>query len=517
MKRIGIYPRKSVFRDNSESVAVQVKMCKEYSRIIFPSEEIVFSVYDKDEGFSGKNTNRPSYQELMADVRRNELDAVIVYKLDRISRNVREFSEMFGVLQEHNVAFISVKESFDTSTPIGRTVMFILAAFAQLERENTSERVSDGMQALGDAGYWTGGLVPMGTTSIRKVINGREHSFLLTDKETIWKVKLLGELMLNGYSITKIERYCRDHDIKSNKGCFLGSSQIHGILCNPVYCQNSEEAYYYFQSLGCKVPDNPSLFDGTKGLIAYGRTKTTKDGQRKNTSSSWSINTGIHDYVFTFDQWKAIQGRLGANKQDRSNKYHVGILKGVLTCKCGSKMANRVYVKNGIQFAYYYCQRAFRQKTCQIRYYRIKDIDDLFLSKLKDIQLNPQFIRPQKDIAEDHLNPAAIKSSIRSTENALHNLTIQLQENSSSPAAKYIISQIEELDRKLSALNIQLRRTEQAAVRRRSEEDERQRIHDNICFLLKNIDAMDYQEINELIRKITKKCVLDGDNLEIVF
>ncbi len=81
MKRIGIYPRKSVFRDNSESVSVQVKLCKEYSRIIFPSEDIEFSVYDKDEGFSGKNTNRPSYQEMICDVRNNLLDAVIVYKL----------------------------------------------------------------------------------------------------------------------------------------------------------------------------------------------------------------------------------------------------------------------------------------------------------------------------------------------------------------------------------------------------------------------------------------------------
>lgn len=517
MKRIGIYPRKSVFRDNSESVAVQVKMCKEYSRIIFPSEDIVFSVYDKDEGFSGKNTNRPSYQELMADVRRNELDAVIVYKLDRISRNVREFSEMFGVLQEHNVSFISVKESFDTSTPIGRTVMFILAAFAQLERENTSERVSDGMQALGDAGYWTGGLVPLGMTSIRKIVHGREHSFLLTDKETIWKVKLLGELMLNGYSITKIERYCRDHDIKTAKGFFLGSSQIHGILCNPVYCQNAKEAYYYFQSLGCKVPDNPSLFDGTKGLIAYGRTKTTQDGQRKSNSSSWSINSGIHDYVFTFDQWMAIQGRLGANKQDRSNKYHVGILKGVLTCKCGSKMANRVYVKNGLQFAYYYCQKAARQKTCPIRYYRIKDIDALFLDKLKEIQLNPQYIRVQSENAEEYMSPAALKASIRSTENALRNLTTQLQENASSSAAKYIISQMEELDRKLSSLNMQLRRSEQLAIRRQSEEECRKVIYENICFLLKHIDSMDYSEKNELVRKITKKCVLDGDSLEIVF
>lgn len=517
MKRIAIYPRKSVFRDNSESVSVQVKLCKEYAYILFRDEEITFLIYDKDEGFSGKNTNRPSYQEMMCDVRNNMLDAVIVYKLDRISRNVREFSEMFGVLQEHNVAFISVKESFDTSTPIGRTVMFILAAFAQLERENTSERVSDNMQAMGDSGYWTGGMLPLGTTSIRKMAGGREHSYLLLDDATVWKVRLMGDLMLNGYSITKIERYCRDHDIQSAKGYFLGSSQIYNVLSNPVYCQNSQEAYYYFKSLGCRVSDNPNLFDGTKGLIAYGRTSTTSQGQRKVNKSSWAIAPGLHDYVFTFEQWKAIQERLGVNKQVRCNKYQVGILKGVLTCSCGSKMANRVYVKNNIQFSYYYCQKAARQKTCQIRYYKIDDIDSLFIRRLREIKLNPHDIRLQEDTDTEYLNPVAIKSSIKSTENAIQNLTLQLQQNSESSAAKYIIAQIEELDRKLSALNMQLRRSELQAVQQQSETEEINAIYHNICTLIDNFDNMDYSEKNELVKRITKKCILDGDELHIVF
>ena len=138
---IAIYPRKTVYRDNSDSVQVQVQMCKEYAGIIYKGKEAQFRIYDKDEGFSGKNMNRPSFKDLMQDVKNNEIDVVMVYKLDRISRNVQEFSAMYEVFQQHNVSFVSVKESFDTTTPMGRTVMYILAAFAQLERENTSERV----------------------------------------------------------------------------------------------------------------------------------------------------------------------------------------------------------------------------------------------------------------------------------------------------------------------------------------------------------------------------------------
>lgn len=517
MKRIAIYPRKSVYRDNSESVAVQIKLCKEYAGILFRNDELVFSVYDKDEGFSGKNTNRPSYQEMMHDVRHNLLDAVIVYKLDRISRNVREFSEMFGVLQEHNVAFISVKETFDTSTPIGRTVMYILAAFAQLERENTSERVADSMQSLGEAGFWTGGVLPMGMCTVRKTANGREHSYLVINDTSVWKVRLLGELMLNGYSITKIERYCRDHDIKSENDRHLSTSQIHNILCNPVYCQNSPEAYYYFKNHGCKLPNDPRLFDGTRGLIAYGRTGTTASGQRKVNKDSWTITCGIHDYVFTFDQWEAIQSRLGMNKQFRCDKHQVGILKGVLKCSCGSRMAKSVYIKNNIQFAYYYCQTAARWKTCPLRYYKVPEIDQLFIDKLKEIKLDPNSIQLQQQTDTEQLNPAAIKASIRRTESSISNLTVQLQENAVSSAAKYIIAQIEDLDKKLSDLNIQLRRSEQLAADKQSEEQTVKAIYDNICTLLDNFDSMDYTEQNELVRKITKKCVLDGNDLNIIF
>ena len=223
---IGIYPRKSVYRDNSDSVQVQIKMCKEYAEIIFKGQELRFMVYDKDEGFSGKNTNRPSFQELMSDVQDDLLDAVIVYKLDRISRNVREFSAMYEVFQQHNVAFISVKEAFDTSTPMGRTVMYILAAFAQLERENISERVSDNMHALGMSGKWTGGRCPTGMVSIKRTIGSKEHSFLEVDNNSIGNVKLLYKLMLEGYTITRVERYCRDHGIRTRNGAFMCASKI---------------------------------------------------------------------------------------------------------------------------------------------------------------------------------------------------------------------------------------------------------------------------------------------------
>lgn len=516
--RIGIYPRKSVYRDNSDSVSVQIRMCKDYARILYPGQELEFCVYDKDEGFSGKNTNRPSYQELMSDVRHGLLDVVMVYKLDRISRNVQEFSTMFEELQQHGVSFVSVKETFDTSTPIGRTVMYILAAFAQLERENTSERVSDNMQALGAAGKWTGGKCPCGFTSIRRKIGDKEHSYLVLDPDAIWLPQLLYRLFLSGMTITALERYCRDHEITSPNGRFLGSTQIHTILGNPVYCQNAPAAYYYFQELGCSLPDI-SAFDGQHGLIAYGRTHTVGSTQRRVLQSNWSVGIGIHDWLVSADDWIAVQRRLGVNKQVRCNKHEVGILKGVLRCSCGSRMANRVYFKNGIRFGYYYCQDAARKgnKHCVIRYYRIDHIDNLFITKLKEIRLDPRSIVLQQATLVPLQDPAAIQSNIRRTEAAIHNLTINLQENTTSGAAKYIIEQIEDLDKKLSGLRSQLRQAQLHQAHLKDQEDQRATIHANICYLLDHFENLSYREKNEAVKKITQKCVLDGDNLTIIF
>ncbi len=514
--RIGIYPRKSVYRDNSDSVSVQVKMCKDYAGILFHDESLEFHIYDKDEGFSGKNTNRPSFQELMRDVRAKKLDMVMVYKLDRISRNVKEFSDMYETMQQHDVAFVSVKETFDTSTPIGRTVMYILAAFAQLERENTSERVGDNMQQLGASGKWTGGHLPSGMTSIRKKVDGKEHSYLVVNQETIGRVKLLYRLMLEGYSITRVERYCRDHNITSESGKFLNTSQIHGILTNPVYCQNDLQAYYYLKNKGCTLSDK-KLFDGTKGLIGYGRTKGTEN-KKKMSIDKWIIAIGIHDYVVSATDWIAVQERLGQNKQIRTLKYEVGILRGVLKCKCGITMQNRVYKKNGRIFAYYYCPNRDRKgiKYCDADFVKIDTIDNLFITRLKQIRIDENFINPKH---EQHsiTDINTLKKEIRFTESALENLTIQLQQNVTSPAAKYIVKQIETLDKKLSGLNNQIQYEELRNNKEKSEIEERAEIYKNICYLLDNFDGMEYKEKNELIRRTVKSCVLNGENLEVTF
>ncbi|WDU84245.1 recombinase family protein [Caloramator sp. Dgby_cultured_2] len=153
--KFAIYSRKSKFTEKGDSVENQVIMCKEFIEKNFKDIESIL-VYE-DEGFSGGNTNRPEFQRLLKDAKEKKFDVLICYRLDRISRNIAHFSLLINQLQELGISFISIREQFDTSTPMGRAMMYIASVFAQLERETIAERVRDNMLELAKSGRWLGG------------------------------------------------------------------------------------------------------------------------------------------------------------------------------------------------------------------------------------------------------------------------------------------------------------------------------------------------------------------------
>ena len=138
-----IYSRKSVFTEKSESVENQVAICKQYGRNKGITEFLVY----EDEGFSGKNTDRPGFKKMMFDAKRKKFNCIISYRLDRFSRNVADFAGTYSILQKLGIDFISVREQFDTTSVVGRGMMNISAVFAQMERESTAERVTDNIVA----------------------------------------------------------------------------------------------------------------------------------------------------------------------------------------------------------------------------------------------------------------------------------------------------------------------------------------------------------------------------------
>ena len=160
-----IYSRKSKYTGKGESIENQVEMCKDYlfSHVKDIDEKDIV-VYE-DEGFSAKNLERPMFKRMMADSKKEKVEYIVCYRLDRISRNVSDFSSLITDLNDRNISFVSIKEQFDTSTPMGRAMMYIASVFAQLERETIAERIRDNMLMLAKTGRWLGGTSPTGYKS----------------------------------------------------------------------------------------------------------------------------------------------------------------------------------------------------------------------------------------------------------------------------------------------------------------------------------------------------------------
>ena len=191
-------------REEGYSVDIQKERLTGYTRSLFPPEQydVEYREYI-DDGFSGASLNRPKMNQLIDDVKNGEVTHVVVVKLDRLSRSQKDTLYLIeDVFLPHNVAFISMGESFNTATPFGRAVVGILSVFAQLERENIFERTRSGMQKRVELGYWPGGgRVPFGYDY------DREQGTLIPNRDAE-TVRRIYDLYIQGYAMQTIADMC---------------------------------------------------------------------------------------------------------------------------------------------------------------------------------------------------------------------------------------------------------------------------------------------------------------------
>lgn len=173
-----IYARQSVDKKDSISIESQIEFCK-YELKGGSCREYT------DKGFSGKNTDRPKFQELIRDIKKGLIAKVIVYKLDRISRSILDFSGMMELFQQYNVEFVSSTEKFDTSTPMGRAMLNICIVFAQLERETIQKRVQDAYYSRSQRGFKMGGRPPYGFHSEPIKMDGINTKKLIANPDEV--------------------------------------------------------------------------------------------------------------------------------------------------------------------------------------------------------------------------------------------------------------------------------------------------------------------------------------------
>jgi DNA invertase Pin-like site-specific DNA recombinase len=228
--RCAVYTRKSTeegLEQEFNSLDAQREACEAY--IVSQKAEgwvLVPDRYD-DGGYSGGNLERPGLKRLMLDIEARRIDIVVVYKIDRLTRSLMDFSKLIDVLDRTSVTFVSVTQAFNTTTSMGRLTLNVLLSFAQFEREVTGERIRDKIAASRKKGFWMGGWAPLGydIKDRKLVINAREAPH----------VRFMFERFTRLRSVTKLLPILAGEGITAKSGKPVEKGYLYRIITNPVY------------------------------------------------------------------------------------------------------------------------------------------------------------------------------------------------------------------------------------------------------------------------------------------
>lgn len=355
--KVAIYTRKSKFTEEGESIENQIKMCIKYAETML--EAAKYEIYE-DEGFSGGNIDRPNFKKMMKDIKAKKFTHLICYRLDRISRNVADFTSTLEILNKYNCSFISIKEQFDTSSAMGRAMMNISATFAQLERETIAERIKDNLRELAKTGRWLGGPAPMGYKSI-EVENSdnkgksRKKHILEINPDEIEIVKLVFKLFIEYKSFQKVSGILENKGLYSRSGKVFSRELVKQTINNPIYVIADKKLFNFFKENGCETYEEIKI-NNLNGIMPYNRRKENGSFAPIN---NWIISVGDHPGIISSDLWIRCQKICKEIKQKASNRQctsQEALLSGLIVCaRCGSGMAPRQNKSGKYHYRYYSC------------------------------------------------------------------------------------------------------------------------------------------------------------------
>lgn len=535
--KIAVYSRKSKFTGKGESIENQIALCKEYIKTYIPSasEEDIF-IYE-DEGYSAKSLDRPQFKQMMKVEEQTPFDYIVVYRLDRISRNVGDFAGLIEKLNELKTAFVCIKEQFDTSTPMGRAMMNISAVFAQLERETIAERIHDNIILLAKTGRWLGGVAPLGfmgeRIEIKDTENKRRYVYKLSPiKDEISTVKAVFVRFLEFHSLTKTVSWLIAHGFKTREGNDFRARTVRDILKNPVYCTADKSAFEYFEGLGCELCFSIEEANGKHGIMPFCRTVQSGKKTSRNPPEEWIIAIGKHRGVISSETWIKAQSLLGKNASKafyKPSRNETAIFTGLVKCsECGHNMRPRLLkdtnTSNPRRFLYM-CEfkERSRKTKCSIINADGNALDKVVCEEI--IKLcgsylsSSKYIMPllkQIDTEAVSENVDGLKKQISEREKMISRLMkdFALSENNSA-VGDYARREAERLDGEIKCLKEELTRIEGSISRFKSFE------LNNIVNYLKDLDLkqifseLSIVEKRDFMNKIVEKIVWDGENAHI--
>ncbi|HLN63444.1 MAG TPA: recombinase family protein, partial [Symbiobacteriaceae bacterium] len=288
--------------------------------------------YYVDDGISAKDMNRPALKKMLAEIQKGEV--ALVYKLDRLTRNVADLDYLLRKWEVDGVLFRSCTEDFNTTTAAGRLFIRLVADLAQWERENLAERTRMGMVKRAQEGEWNGGPAPFGYTAVDTgERNGQKVKRVLVPNEHAPVVRELYERYVGGQGMRTLTLWLNEEKgLKSSRGGKFTDATISGILKNPVYC----------------------------GLVAWDW--GVKNGPRNPEAL---VAEGKHEAIVSRDLWEQAQ-RIREGRQALPPRHATGanILTGVGRCGvCGGYLKAG---RSGKNWRYYRCGNYATKGTCKV-------------------------------------------------------------------------------------------------------------------------------------------------------
>jgi site-specific DNA recombinase len=329
--KCAVYVRVSTEEQAKEgySLAAQTDKIIEYIK----NKGWTYSEIYSDEGYSAASRRRPALSKMLADAAQRRFEAVLVYRIDRLSRNLKDLIEIVEELAKNGAGFKSITELIDTTTPEGRLMFHQFGSFAQYERELIAQRTGLGRSRRLKLGLWPGGCAPFGYKLV-------DSKLQIVEKEAKL-VRLMFELYLNkNLGVMNIANYLNENKIKTRQGRKWRFTVVHKILTNPTY-------------IGCIV----------------------RGGERV---------TGAHKPIIKEEVFNKVKETLPTRKAKTRSFVSPNLFTGFIFCGCGAPM-HMIYpgLPNKAKYKYYACSRRITYKDCKTEYLRADILENSVLEQLK--------------------------------------------------------------------------------------------------------------------------------------
>lgn len=496
-----IYSRQSIDKKDSISIETQIELCLREAK----NPESVRKYSDK--GYSGSNIERPDFQRLLKDIKAGIISKVIIYRLDRMSRSLLDFSKLIEMFKVYGVEFQSTQEKFDTSTPIGNAMLSITMVFAQLERETIQQRIKDNYYARGRQGAYLGGPPPWGFEIVKvTLLDGSHIKCLNPIPEQIEFIQNMFHLYaLEGKTLGEIAKDFNKRGILSPKGTIWDTSKISRTLRNPVYVISDVFVYQYYKTRGCIMCNDVSEYGSGVGLYLYGKRETR---ERKYTDvTNHSVSLAMHVGVIPSNLFLKVQNKLDKNTQlKNTNRGKHSWLTGLSKCKeCGFSLTARTSYHS--RYRYWYCSGKSVGACGGNNYLQINAVEKIVQNKLFElIRENQDIIVTKEDSNAKKKND--LLSQIEKLNQQAERIIETLLE-STEITSKYLNEKLEQIDSQKQALNAQLN----DLILESDNNISRKQLLD----VINDWDILDNVQRRSIVELFIEKVVIGNSDVEIIW